>query len=80
LQGTDPKNAASVLRYKLRPTAQGVFLDWNTQPGLLYQVQSKASPAAAWTNLGGPRFAGGTNDSLYVGGNSAGFFRIGRVR
>lgn len=80
LQGTDPKNAASVLRYTLRSTGQGLFLDWNTQPGLVYQVQFKANPAAAWANLGGSRFAGGTNDSLYVGGNDAGFFRIGRVR
>lgn len=80
LQGTDPNNAASVLKYKLRSSPQGMFLDWNTQAGLVYQVQSKSTPAGAWVNFGGPRFAAGTNDTTYVGGNNAAFFRIGRVR
>jgi hypothetical protein len=80
LQGTDPKNANSVLRYRVRGTVQGLFLDWNTQPGLMYQAQSSSVPGGAWTNLGGPRFAAGTNDSIYVGGGNAGFYRIGRVR
>jgi hypothetical protein len=80
LQGTNPKDANSALRYKLRPTAQGVFLDWNTQPGLMYQVQFSTLAAGAWVDLGGPRFAAGTNDSLYVGGSNSGFYRIGRVR
>lgn len=80
LQGTDPKNAGSVLNYKLRNTAQGVFLDWNTQSGLIYQVQYSAVAGGAWTNLGGPRFAAGSTDTLYVGGSDAGFYRIGRVR
>jgi hypothetical protein len=80
LQGTDPNDVASVLKYQLRPSPQGMFLDWNTQAGLVYQVQSKSTPAGAWVNFGGPRFAAGTNDSTYVGGNNAAFFRIGRVR
>lgn len=80
LQGTNPKDANSALRYKLRQTAQGVFLDWNTQPGLMYQVQFSTLAGGAWVDLGGPRFAAGTNDSLYVGGSNSGFYRIGRVR
>jgi hypothetical protein len=80
LQGTNPNSAASILKYSLRPSLQGMFLDWNTQAGLVYQVQSKSSPAAPWSNLGGPRFAAGTNDTMYVGGNNTAFFRIGRVR
>ena len=80
LQGTDPNDAASVLKYKLRPSLQGMFLDWNTQAGLVYQVQTKSTPAGAWANFGGPRFAAGTNDTTYVGGNNSAFFRIGRVR
>lgn len=80
LQGTNPKDANSVLRYKVRQTEQGLFLDWNTQPGLMYQVQSAPAAGAAWINLGGPRFAAGTSDSIYVGGGSTGFYRIGRIR
>jgi hypothetical protein len=80
LQGTNPKDASSALRYQLRPTAQGVFLDWNTQPGLMYQVQVSSLVGGSWVDLGGPRFAAGTNDSMYVGGSNSGFYRIGRVR
>jgi hypothetical protein len=31
---------------------------------------------ATWSNLGGPRFAAGTNDSIFVGGSSAGYYRV----
>ncbi|MCO5052483.1 MAG: fibronectin type III domain-containing protein [Verrucomicrobiae bacterium] len=80
LQGTDPTDSASVLKYQLRLTEQGVFLDWNTQPGLLYQVQFTPVLNGTWTDLGGARFAASTNDSLFVGQSSGGFYRIGRVR
>ncbi len=80
LQGTDPNNATSNLNYSVRPTPQGLFLDWNTQVGLVYQVQVIAVPGGGWNNLGGPRFAAGTNDTIYVGGSNTGFYRVGRVR
>jgi hypothetical protein len=79
LAGTNPRNASSVLRYKVRATAQGLFLDWNTEPGLLYQVQ-KVTAIGQWINVGGPRFAAGVTDSMSVGGGISGFYRIGRVR
>jgi hypothetical protein len=80
LAGTDPTNAASVLRVKLQTTSQGIFLNWPTQVGLVYQVQSAASATGPWSNLGGLRFANGTVDSIYVGGSSSGFYRIVRLR
>lgn len=79
LQGTNPNDANSVLRQRLENTAQGLFLVWNTQPGLLYQVQT-SSNLQDWTNLGGPRFAAGTTDSLYVGGGANAYYRVLRVR
>ena len=79
LAGTNPTNAASALRVRLRSTAQGLFLDWNTETGLLYQVQA-APKIGQWTNVGGTRFAAGATDSTYVGGGSAGFYRILRIR
>ncbi|MCX6895681.1 MAG: fibronectin type III domain-containing protein, partial [Verrucomicrobia bacterium] len=79
LAGTNPTNAASVLRVRLRTTAQGLFLDWNTEAGLLYQVQAAAN-FGQWTNVGGPRFAAGGTDSAPVGGGGAGFYRILRIR
>ena len=79
MAGTDPANANSVLRQRLRHTPQGLFLDWNTEPGLVYQVHVSAT-IGTWTKLGGPRFAAGYLDSIYVGGSSSGFYRIERLR
>lgn len=81
LAGTNPTNAASVLQQQLSRTGQGMFLSWSTQPGLTYQVQVTASLApVSWTNVGSPRFAAGTSDSIYVGGSSAGYYRIQLLR
>jgi hypothetical protein len=79
LAGTCPTNAASALRIQLQPTVQGLFLNWNTQPGLIYQVQVSTN-LDGWTSLGGMRFAPGTLDCMYVGGNPASYYRVLRVR
>ena len=79
LAGTSPTNAASVLRIQLQPSVQGLFLNWNTQPGLIYQVQISTN-LNGWTNLGGMRFAPGTVDSMYVGGSPSSYYRVLRVR
>jgi hypothetical protein len=80
LAGTDPTNATSVLRQRLHPTAQGLFLEWNTQLGLVYQVWRGTGAGGPWAKVGGPRFAAGAVDSMYVGGGNAGFYRIERLR
>lgn len=80
LAGTDPTKANSVLKVRLDATVQGFYLNWNTQAGLMYQVQTTAAAGGEWTNLGGARFAAGTTDSTYVGGSGAGFYRIVRLR
>jgi hypothetical protein len=76
LAGTDPTNAASVLRVQLNNSPQGMFLSWPTQPGLTYQVQVKTDLTAAWSSLGAPRFAAGASDSIFVGGSPAGYYRV----
>jgi hypothetical protein len=79
LAGTDPNDSDSILRTRLDNTSNGPFLSWNTEPGLIYQIQVSTS-IGAWSNFGGPRFAAGTVDSLYVGGGSGRFYRIVRLR
>jgi hypothetical protein len=80
LAGTDPTDASSVLRTELIETAQGTRLTWNTQPGLVYQVQV-TTDLGSWSDLGGPRFAAGAADSVAVTGpSSVAYFRILRVR
>ncbi len=75
LAGTDPKDPGSVLRTRLSPTSQGFYLDWNTEPGRIYQVQ-RCTDFVHWSEVGGPRFAAGDVDSVYVGGLNAGMFRV----
>ena len=74
--GSNPTNAAGALHVQLSQTPQGMFLSWPTTPGLTYQVQVKTSLTAAWSNLGSPRFASGTSDSIFVGGTPAGYYRV----
>ena len=77
--GTNPNDANSVLRVRLQRTAQGAFLNWNTQPGQIYQVQS-AVDLGQWSNFGGLRFAAGHLDSMFLGLNGNGYYRVLRVR
>ncbi len=79
LAGTDPTNANSVLRVRLQPSPQGLFLNWNTEPGFIYQVQT-STDLKNWVNVGTPRFAAGTVDSTYVGGSNANYYRVSRLR
>ena len=79
LAGTDPKNANSVLRIRLQLTPQGKFLDWNTQSGLIYQVEGSVD-MKNWSAVGSPRFAPGAVDSMYVGGSNANYYRVLRLR
>jgi hypothetical protein len=79
LAGTSPTNAASVLSVQLQQTGKGLFLNWNTQPGLLYQVQVSTN-LTNWTSLGAMRFAAGAGDSIYIGPGPASYYRVLRAR
>lgn len=86
LAGTNPMDPKSVLRTKYISTDQGSFLEWNTQPGFIYQVQvsnelSIAKSAQNWIDVGGPRFAAGSTDSMLINqvGDSV-YYRVKRLR
>ncbi|HUA69111.1 MAG TPA: hypothetical protein VMA13_11245, partial [Candidatus Saccharimonadales bacterium] len=76
LSGGNPTDPATWLRTTLSSTSEGLFLSWNTQPGFTYQVQSAVTLGGAWSDLGAPRFAAGTSDSIFVGQSSAGYYRV----
>jgi hypothetical protein len=80
LSGGNPFDPTTWLKSTLVNSAQGMFLTWNTQPGATYQVQVKTNLAGAWSNLGAPRFAAGTSDSIFVGGSPAGFYQVELLR
>jgi hypothetical protein len=78
LTGGNPFDPSTWLQTSLIKTSQGMFLNWNTQPGHTYQVQIKTNLSAAWSVVpnGAARYAAGTNDSIYVGGSPAGFYQV----
>ena len=78
LSGGNPLNSTSWLQTQLVKTPQGVFLNWNTQPGATYQVIVTAD-FITWNNFGPPRFAAGTTDAIDVGG-SPGFYKVKLLR
>jgi hypothetical protein len=82
LAGTLPKDPASVMRIQLVYTSQGTQLSWNGQPGFIYQVQSSDNlSVGSWTDLGLPRFAAGTSDSVFVPATSvAAYYRVIQLR
>jgi hypothetical protein len=81
LAGTDPTDPTSVLRTRLTRSERGPWLEWSTQPGCIYQIQSAPQVTGSWSNHGAARFAAGTSDSILVSNTGAtGFYRIIRVR
>lgn len=79
LSGGSPLNSGSWLRATLAPTEQGVYLEWNPQPGLMYQVQSSAD-LQQWTNVGSKRFASGSKDSVFLGYGTTAYYRVVLMR
>ncbi|MEI9864650.1 MAG: hypothetical protein WDN00_08870 [Limisphaerales bacterium] len=79
LSGGSPLDSSTWLHTSLSSTPQGMFLSWNTQPGLTYQVQA-AFNMSSWTNFGAARFAAGITDSIFVGGGSAAYYRVFLLR
>jgi hypothetical protein len=80
LAGTNPRDAQSALKLSLSSSPQGYRLNWNTQPGQVYQVQV-ADRLGAWSDYGAPRLAATNTDSVPVSGPaSSAFYRVVRLR
>ena len=80
LAGTNPVDSKSVLVTKITSSSQGERLEWNTTPGLMFQVQT-STDFKTWSDVGSPRFAADNTDSIPITGEAGStFFRILRVR
>ena len=79
LSGGNPLEPSTWLQTQIASTPQGLFLSWNTQPGWTYQLLVTTN-FTSWSSVGAPRFAAGTNDSIYVGGSPAGYYRVMLLR
>lgn len=79
LAGTNPASRSSSLRLDMMRNAQGIWLNWNTEPGFVYQVQVSTN-TLTWQSLGTARFAPGSVDAVAVGGGDLRLYRIIRMR
>ena len=73
--GGNPFNSSTWLQIALTMSSRGLYLSWNTQPGMTYQVQETTN-FKNWNNLGSPRFESGTNDSINVGNGNGDYYRV----
>jgi hypothetical protein len=73
--GGNPFNSVTWLQTSLTQTGNGMFLSWNTQPGMTYQIQ-ETTDFKTWSNYGSPLFERGTNDTRRVGDGGGGYYRI----
>jgi hypothetical protein len=79
ISGGNPKDPGTWLRTSLETTSDGLKLKWNPQPGRIYQVQT-SSDLAQWTDVGGKRFAAGTEDKIPVANGSTAYYRVVLMR
>jgi hypothetical protein len=82
LSGGNPNDPSTWLRTTLDNSANGLYLDiWNMQPGLTYQVQVTTN-LTTWSVVpnASAKYAVSTSDSVYVGGSSAGYYRVMLLR
>ncbi len=79
LWGANPNDPSTWLKQTINRTPEGWFLNWNTMPGGVYQVQT-STDLTHWTSLGAARYAVGSTDSLYLGLAGQGYYQIVRYR
>lgn len=80
LAGTDPTDSRSSLKVRWTLTPLGLRVEWPTQAGFVYQLQTSAN-GREWTAAGGPRFAADRTDSVTLAvSGPVSFYRVLRVR
>jgi len=80
LAGTDPTNPNSILKIRMSVRPQGVYVEWNTEAGNYYQLEV-TSDFKTWRNIGTPRFAPSTTDSLpATEAEQVRYYRVIRMR
>jgi hypothetical protein len=77
--GANPLDPSTWLKQTITSTKEGVFLNWNTVPGGIYQVLT-TTDLQTWTPLGAPQLAAGTTAQMYLGMNPQGYYQIVRNR
>lgn len=77
--GGNPYDPSTWLQTTVTRSNKGAYLNWNTQPGMTYQVQV-TTDFKNWNNFGMPRYESSTTDSVYVGGSPTntptGYYRV----
>lgn len=80
LAGTNPADPTDSLKISLNSGVYGWTATWNTKPGLIYKLQT-STDFKNWSDVGGARFAIGTQDSEVMNNSGGlGYFRVLRIR
>jgi hypothetical protein len=77
-EGVNPTNPATWLKQSITSTPEGLFLNWNTVPGGVYQVLS-STDLKTWNNYGPKYFAPGASYSVYLGLGNSSYYKIQRI-
>jgi len=80
LAGTDPMDSSSVLKTMMLAGIHGYRLQWNAQPGAVYEVQ-RSLDFSSWEKISNPRLALDSVDSVSLNQiGTTGYFRVVRLR
>ena len=79
LSGGNPLDPSTWLQTALVNESGGLYLTWNSQPGLMYKVQVTTN-FKDWSDFSTPRLAAGNSDSIFVGKGSGGYYRVVLLR
>ena len=79
--GTDPSDKSDSLTVSLTKLERGQRLEWNAQPGAIYQLQQTNLLGSHWANVGEPVLAREARAGITLTSvENMKFYRIKKVR
>ena len=79
--GTDPSDPEDLLILDLSKMEEGQRLQWNAQPGAVYQLQQSSEISGEWLNIGEPVLASEREAGISLKSvEDMSFYRIKKIR
>ena len=79
--GTDPSDSTDLLVLDLSKMEEGQRLQWNAQPGAVYQLQQSNEISEEWLNVGEPILASESEAGVSLKSVAdMSFYRIKKIR
>jgi len=81
MAGTDPSDASDKLTVEMLKLEEGQRLQWNAQPGAVYQLQHSTDLNGRWINVGEPVLASENETGISLRSvEDVNFYRIKKIR